>query len=177
MTGHVGECFLHDAVDGHLDGDGEVGKVHGRFYRHARVLAVGAVAIRGGFPDFVGLFFLGKRATFRSSGFPLPVFAGMPHFVSVSAGIVAPANIRRVSWRGADACSLKPAWLRYAPTCTSTVDRGTGRMPRISNAFRAAVCSLSLMELPEPVATSFPSTETLEVKLGLWAGPCLEITR
>ena len=63
------------------------------------------------------------------------------------------------------------AALLYALTCTSTVERGTGRMPRISSAFLAAVCSLSFMELPSPVATSFPSTETLEVKLGLWAGP------
>ena len=49
-------------------------------------------------------------------------------------------------------------------------------MPRISRAVRAAVCSLSFMELPSPVATSHPSTDTLEVKLGLCAGPCLEIT-
>src|SRR5918998_6625822 len=85
-------------------------------------------------------------------------------------------------------CDLRPSlparvWAResrlaallYALTCTSTVERGTGRMPRISSAFLAAVCSLSFMELPSPVATSFPSTETLEVKLGRWAGPCLEM--
>ena len=55
--------------------------------------------------------------------------------------------------------------------------RVTGRMPRISSAARAAACSLSLMEVPSPVATSRPSTETPEMKLGRWAGPCLERTR
>ena len=76
------------------------------------------------------------------------------------------------------AVQFSPAVKRaQAPTCTSTDARGTGRMPRISSAARAAACSLSLMELPSPVATSRPSTETPEAKLGRCAGPCFEITR
>jgi hypothetical protein len=79
--------------------------------------------------------------------------------------------------RRADKRGRKAERANYAPTCTSTAERGTGRMPRISSAARAAACSLSLMELPSPVATSRPSAETPEIKLGRCAGPCFEITR
>ncbi len=65
----------------------------------------------------------------------------------------------------------------YAPMCTSTAARSTGRTPRISSAKRAAACSLSLIELPSPKATSLPSTETALVKRGRWGGPAFAWTR
>jgi hypothetical protein len=45
MAGHVRQRLLRDAVDGHFDGGGQVGKVVRRFHRHARLLAFRTVAL------------------------------------------------------------------------------------------------------------------------------------